>query len=216
MRNSLILKIDPEFQKLILALSKEEYERSEKSIIVDGCRTPVYVWRWYIIDGYYRYEICHKHRIGFKIKTIILKSKEDVILWICTKMLYKKNIPEECRRYLIGRKYDAEKAAGIKNITGNEQNVTDEIERKSHIGKTSVILGHEYHLSNSTVSRYFRYSNALEKLNEEIPDIAGKITDGRIKISQDNLIKLAKRPTEEILKILDNSHRRKTEEKKGK
>ena len=210
------LKKDPEFQKLELKLSHEEYERLEKSIIANGCFSPIHVWKGYIIDGYYRYEICQKHGIGFKTKTIVLRSKEEVISWICSRHLNKQNIPEETRRYLIGRRYEAEKKSDNKNISDIGQNMTDEMERKPHIGKVSVKLGHEYHVSRSTVSRYFRCTKALDRLNEEIPGIAGKITDGKIKISQDNLIKLAKKPTEEILRVLENSCRRKATEKKGK
>ena len=151
-----ILKKDPEFQKLELTLSQEEYERLEKSIIANGCRSPIYVWRGYVIDGFYRYEICQKHGIGFKTKTIVLKSKAEVISWICSRHLNKQNIPEETRRYLIGRRYEAEKKSDNKNISGIAQNMTNEIDCKQHTGKISVKLGHEYNLSRSTVSRYFR------------------------------------------------------------
>lgn len=210
-----ILKTDPEFQTLILPLTKEEYEKLEKSIIADGCHEPIYVWQGYIIDGYERYEICHKHGIGFMIETVELKSKEDVIYWICTRQLNKQDIPEKSRCYLIGRKYDAEKTVGIMNITGHNQHTIDAIERKPHTGKTAVKIGLEYHLSHSTVNKYSQYSKAVDRLREEIPNIANMIIDGRIKISQDNLIELSKKSAKEIKNILERSYRR-TAEKTGK
>ena len=59
------LMVDPEFKKLTFPLTADEYARLEKSILEEGCRDPLVIWKWnsVILDGHNRYEICTKHNI---------------------------------------------------------------------------------------------------------------------------------------------------------
>lgn len=204
-----ILQIDTEFQKLIPPLTNEEFTQLENNILQEGCRDPICIWRGLIIDGHNRYKICHKHGIEFKVVDIHLNSREDVMSWICTNQLGRRNISEETRRYLIGKKYEAEKAVGIMNSIGTNQHTIDSgIEKKPHTSKTARRIGLEYHVSHSTVNKYAKYSRAIDKLNENMPDVAKGIKDGKIKISQDNLLQLVKKPKEEITQIVDTIYKR--------
>lgn len=198
-----ILKIDPDFQGLIPPLKHKEYEQLEKSIIQEGCRDSISVWRGYIIDGHNRYKICHKYNIDFTITVIELKSKEDAISWICADLLKNRDIHENLRRYLIGKKYYVEKTVGIMNITGTNQYTF--MERKPHSGKTSAKVGAEYHVSHSTVNKYLQYAKAIDRLKIEFSDFALKILYGEIKISHDNLIELAQRPKSEVVRIINST-----------
>ncbi len=204
-----ILQIDTEFQKLIPPLTNEEFAQLENNILNEGCRDPICMWRGFIIDGHNRYKICHKHGIEFKIVELHLTSREDVMSWICTNQLGRRNISEETRRYLIGKKYEAEKAVGIMNSLGtNQHTIESDIERKPHTSKTARRIGREFHVSHSTVNKYAKYSRAIDKLNEDMPEVAEGIKDGKIKISQDNLLQLVKKPKEEITQIVDNIYKR--------
>lgn len=200
-----LLKIDPDFQNLIPILNNEEYEQLEKSIIKDGCCEPIVVWGNYIIDGHKRYEICRKYGVDFTIAVIELNSKEDAISWICTNILNNKDLPENVRRYLIGKKYYAEKTAGVMNITGINQHTMNSLNLKSHISKTAVKIGAELHLSHSTVGKYFQFANAIDSLKSDFPNFVLKILHGEIKISMDNLIELAKKSKIEILFIIKST-----------
>ena len=57
--------IDPEFQKLIPALTPEERKDLEASLIADGCISPLVVWYKHdiLLDGHNRHEFCLKHDI---------------------------------------------------------------------------------------------------------------------------------------------------------
>ena len=61
------LKINEKFKSLIPSLTAEEYEGLEASIIQDGCRDRIVIWKGYIIDGHNRYEICKKYNIAFEV-----------------------------------------------------------------------------------------------------------------------------------------------------
>ena len=204
-----LLKIDPDFQNLIPPLSSEEYEQLELSVVVEGCREPIKVWRDYIIDGHNRYKICHEYEIAFQIEALELRSKEDAISWICGNLINHREMPENYRRYLIGRKYIAEKTVGVMNITGTNQYTIDSLERKPHSGKTASKVGEEFHISHSTVNKYLQYTKALDRLKAEFPDFTRNILFEEIKISQDNIIELSKMPKAEISHIISSTTERK-------
>ena len=52
------LKIDPEFEKVIPPLTKDEYHQLEENILDDGrIMMPIAVWGDIIVDGHNRYRI---------------------------------------------------------------------------------------------------------------------------------------------------------------
>lgn len=206
MKNRLpLLKIDPELSSLKQPLSKEEYNKLVKSIIEKGCLEPISVWREFIIDGHKRYNICHEYDIPFETTEISLKSKEDAISLICSETLKDKDLPETIRRYLIGKKYDAEKTVGIMNITGVNQHTIDSLKRKPHEGKTALKIANEYHVSSSTVHKYLQFARAIDRFKTESPVFAESFLSDNIKISQDNLIELAKLPSDKLKSILNRA-----------
>ncbi len=200
-----ILKTDPDFQSLKPPLRREAYEELELNIVCNGCREPIKVWGDYIIDGHNRYKICHEYEIEFKTEKIQLKSKEDAISWICADLLHNHELPENYQHYLIGRKYLAERTVGIMNITGTNQYTIDSSERKPHSGVTATKIGIEFHISHSTVSKYLQYAKAIDHLKAEFPDFGRKILYEEIKVSQNNIILLAKKQEDEIKRIIANS-----------
>lgn len=200
-----LLKIDNDFKGLIPPLNTEEYENLSLNIIVNGCLESIKVWRGYIIDGHNRYSICHEYDIDFSIEVIELNSKEDAVSWICANILTNREMPENFRRYLIGKKYYAEKTVGVMNITGTNQYTIDALDRKPHSGKTASKIGEEYHISHSTVNKYLQYAKSIDRLKTEYPDFAREILYEEIKISQDNLIELAKKSRGDIIRIIKKS-----------
>ena len=91
------------------------------------------------------------------------------------------------------------------NITGTNQYTIDSSERKPHSGVTATKIGIEFHISHSTVSKYLQYAKAIDHLKTEFPDFGRKILYEEIKVSQDNIILLAKKQEDEIKRIIANS-----------
>ena len=198
-----ILKTDPDFQSLIPPLSQEAYEELELNIVCNGCREPIKVWGDYIIDGHNRYKICHEYDIAFTTEEVELKSKDDVISWICINLIENRDLPENYRRYLIGKQYYCEKVVGAMNEAGANQ-YSIPVNRKHHSGKTATKIGKDYHVSPSTVNKYLQYVKALDRLKPDFPDLVEGILFENIKISQDNLIYLSKKPKSFISMVVDN------------
>ena len=204
----LTLTIDTEFKNLIPKLRQNEYLQLESNIMTDGCREPITTWHGIIVDGHNRYEICHRHRIPFQIREMEFDCREAVIAWICSNQLGRRNISEECRKYLIGVQYHTAKiAASKRNARGinqytvqvyydGEDDISAEI---SH--RTAHMIAEEHHIAHGTVQKYASYSKALDEISKHEPKLAAKIKSGNYKISHKNVVEMSKLSPDEIRKI---------------
>lgn len=203
------LKIDDEFKNLIPPLSADEYQQLKQNLIQEGCREAILTWNGYIIDGHNRYEICNQVGIPFQVYGLNLHSREEVIAWICVNQLGRRNISGETRKYLIGKRYEAEKVIGTANAAGSNQYVrkVDGPKKWNHpnlnrtLQKTAARLGREYHISHATVNKYAIYAHALDMLGKKEPEIVPKILSGRVKLSHENVVKLSKLPNADVKRL---------------
>lgn len=212
------LKIEPKFKNLIRPLSTHEYQQLEYNIKREGCREPIIAWRDTIIDGHNRYEICTRLGIPFKVADIQFDSDEDAIAWICSNQLGRRNISEETRKYLIGKRYEAEKIIGYRrNASGWNQYVANDgddqsldkyrptgmrVHDSSAGRRTAERLGDEYHLSHSTVEKYGAFSKAVDAIAQKEPSLAPMILNGKYRISHDNLVVLSKQSSTELNRFI--------------
>jgi hypothetical protein len=202
------LRIDPEFQRLIPPLTSYEYKQLENNLLRDGCREPISVWNNIILDGHNRYAICTRHKISYSIAIINLSCREAAIAWICSTQIGRRNITEETRRYLIGKRYEAEKRIGPPNIHGANQNtipvahkIYAQPQSKIRRHKTALAISKDYRISIGTVQKYARYAVSLDSIAERENILVSKLLNGQVKVSQDNLIQLAKMSDNELHKI---------------
>ncbi len=188
------LQIDETIKKIIPPLSDEELKILENNIIRDGCREPICVWKNTIVDGHNRYGICTKHKIPFNIQEMEFNSFEEMENWVCINQLGRRNISEETRKYLIGKRYINEKVI-LKNPSGNNQfkknnEISDKPQSTSLL--TATKLGKEYKVSKRTIIEYAKYANSIDRLEKNDPEFVSKVLSGDIKISQDKIYKLSK------------------------
>ena len=198
------LKIDEDFKRLIPPLSADEFNQLESNIRKDGCRDALVTWNNIIVDGHNRYEICTKHKIPFAMDTRKFGNKEEAVSWICANQLGRRNISEETRRYLIGKRYEMEKTIGGRNQfieqDARPQNGTKHNPDK-YLMRTRERLGAEYHIGYNTVTRYADYANALDVIVGVVPEFHKKVMSGEIKVTQDRIIRIAALSAHEIKRI---------------
>lgn len=204
------LEIRPEFRDLIPPLHAEEYKTLEESILREGCREAVTVWNGAIVDGHNRYSICHKHNIPFKVSSIDFKMEEEAISWICDNQLGRRSISPETRKYLIGKRYAAEKIVGATNKEGiNQHTAKKEVgskvfnQPKMSEKKTAVKLGNEYNISHATVCKYNIYSREIDKISASSHLIADSILSGKLKLSHARLLEISNYSKKELAVIND-------------
>ncbi len=194
------LILDPEFSHFVPPLAPKEMELLEQSILNEGCRDAIITWNGVILDGHNRYAICTKHNIPFRTKEILIDSRDEAIAWICTNQMGRRNITEENKRYLIGKRYDAEKRIGARNATGrNQYSIQEDSPRM--LGKPqgydtkhgiASSLGNEYRISHATVEKYGRYAQAVDRIAQVEPALIPHIMSGSVHIGQDNIIDLSR------------------------
>ena len=206
-----ILRIEKEFKNLIRPLKREEYIQLEDNILNEGCRDPIVVWHYTIIDGHNRYEICKRHQIPFNILEMEFECKEAAIAWICANQLGRRSITDETRKFLIGMQYESEKIVHArKNMDGiNQYSAPDAKGRSVKQVQMTPPTGHmtaqkiaeENHISPGTVQKYAVYTRALEQIGNKAPTLVPKILSGEYKISHKNVMALADMTSEEIKKV---------------
>lgn len=102
----MMLKVDIDFKNILPPLTTQEYMELEKSIKEKGVLSPILVWNGYIVDGHNRYEICRTNRIdNFPIKEVEFKNKEEVLEWILSHQLGRRNLTD-FQRNEVALKYE--------------------------------------------------------------------------------------------------------------
>jgi N6-adenosine-specific RNA methylase IME4 len=92
MRDQQALKIDSEFKTVIPPLSESERAELERSILAEGCRDPLVVWRGLLVDGHNRYEICRRHGIPFKTVERRFEGRSHAKAWIIENQFARRNL----------------------------------------------------------------------------------------------------------------------------
>src|SRR5215471_12964652 len=105
------LTIDPEFRSICPPLSTEEYEQLETNLLAEGCRDPLVVWQeeGVLLDGYNRLTLCQEHAIPFEVTQLSLPNRAMATNWVINNQLGRRNLTEENKSYLRGKRYNLEK-----------------------------------------------------------------------------------------------------------
>ena len=156
---------------------------------------PICTWNGIVINGIEAYELFRKHSIPFRIKRLHFSSKEDVISWICTDQLKREDLTNINKKYLIGKKYDAEKIL-----------VQDNFHLRINLifpvqASQQKKISEECNVAMATVYKYSAYSSALDIIDEKVPDLVKRVRSGQLWISQANIIELSGLSKEQLLSL---------------
>lgn len=191
-----MLKIDNEFSALIPRLTEEEFIQLEKNILDEGCRDPLVLWNDVLIDGHNRYTICQKHNIEFKTTQLEFENRELVYNWIIENQLGRRNLTEEQKSYLRGKRYNREKRQGKRTDLTCPQN-EDKL-------KTAECLGNEYKVSRATIERDGDYTKAIDTIADNCgEETKQKILAREIPITKKDVENISEMPKEKQKKIFD-------------
>lgn len=199
------LIIDPEFRDVIPQLSSEEYNTLEDSIKKEGCRESIITWNGIIIDGHNRYNICKKNNIPYNTmeSKIKLETREDVIDWMYSNQLGRRNLTDENRTYIIGKQYEVRKKKKEDNLKQNSPIPQNEGSIKNET-ETAKIIAKEQNTSRSTVERAAEYARAVDTVVKNVGDdsLKQKILNGEVKINKKDMVDLSKKSEEVQKKVI--------------
>lgn len=151
------LIIDKEFKSLIPPLTPEEFNQLEQNCLNDGILESIKVWKDVIIDGHNRHEIASKNGLDFAVTELNFESRADAIEWIILHQLGRRNLTEEQKAYLRGKRYENEKLKhGGERASGQNDHL-----------KTSEKLAEEYGVSDKTIRRDADFAKGVDLLPDE-------------------------------------------------
>ena len=198
------LKIDPEFEEKIPPLTEDEFSLLEQNIVADGeVLDPLIVWNNTILDGHNRYRILKKHpEIPFKTYPKDFSDKYEAIAWICNNQLGRRNLTPEQRRYLIGKRYEAEKASHEGHYTERDAEtgqftVSLSGEDLRLPERTSEKIAAETNTSRSFVENAERFAKGVDAAEAAVPGIRTEILSGSLKAKRDDVAAIARAAPED-------------------
>lgn len=199
------LKIDREFEMLIPALTVDEYEQLKSNILSDGeIFNPIFTWNGYIIDGHHRYHILSEHpELKYKIVEKEFSSRFEVLSWICNNQLGRRNLTPENKKYLIGKRYEAEKMSHGGARRGAEFS-TDQNSQLKNGMTTRQKIAEETKTSEGYIARAERFAKGVDAAEESIPGIKEEILSGKIKKPEGVIANIAKAPEKERKSLTEN------------
>jgi len=189
--------IDTEFRFLLPTLDGETFRLLEENIIQHGCRDPLVLWNGILIDGYNRYKICSHHNIPFTTVSMEFDSREEVLIWIISNQVSRRNLTSMQLSHFRGLHYNAEKR--IKGTNNQFSQKSEKLQNAtSHSGSTASRLAEQYKVSRDTIIRNAKLADTLNFIGEFSPEAKRKILTGEIQISKNRLEALSSVPKDEI------------------
>ena len=177
--------VDKEFMNLLPSLDKETYELLEENILKHGCRDALVTWNNILIDGYNRYAICTKHNISFKTVSKEFSSRDEVLNWIISNQVSRRNLtPLQLSHY---RRLNYK--AGSKTIPNKKRET-----RTSCLAELS-------NASRGTILRDKKVAVAIDMIGEISPGAKRKILSGEVKIDRQVLRSLSSWSKSEVMKF---------------
>ena len=189
--------IDEEFRILLPQLDEETFRLLEENILEYGCRDPLVLWNGVLIDGYNRYKICKHHDIPFRTVNMEFDFREEVLIWIISNQVSRRNLTPIQLSHFRGLHYKADKklhGSSARFCASSPKGQNDPL----GAGSTATRLGEQYKVSPKTIKRNAKLAETLTAIGEVSPDIKRKILHGEIQISKSRLEALSSAPKKEI------------------
>ena len=207
------IKINHEFERLIPPFLDEEFELLKKDILSAGeVYTPIFTWNGYIVDGHHRYKILSDNReILFRVVEKSFENKYEAISWICNNQLGRRNLTPENKKYLVGKRYEAEKMAhgSTKRFEANNEDSSPSgqnghLENSEKNSKTRIKVAKETGTSPGYVRHADDFAKGVDAAEEVEPGIKKEILSGKFKKKDKYIAEIAKAPVEQRKALTEN------------
>jgi ParB-like chromosome segregation protein Spo0J len=193
------IKVLPEIEAFIPALSEEEYRQLELNIKEDGCRTPLVLWRngaeYVMVDGHNRYRICQALNKDFKIEVRDdFNDLDDVKEWMLANQFGRRNLTKIQIAKIRGMHYNQmkQKLGGYDNIEKGKESKVQNAPSIEDVANTAEKVGKLHKVNPSTIKRDAMIATGLEKLSLHNPQLEREILAGTVKVNKSHLQELSK------------------------
>jgi hypothetical protein len=153
--------IDDEIAALLPPLSPETERELEDSLLRDGCREALVVWKEgnVLLDGHNRLAICQRYDISYAVKKISLPDKAAALSWVVGNQLGRRNLTQGQLAYYRGKRY------ALEHHQGKRRDLRTSANSWQKFGETMADrLGAEFGVSAGTVRNDADFANAVDTL----------------------------------------------------
>ena len=179
------LTVDKEFKFLLLALDEETFASLEENILQNGIRDPLVLWGNTIIDGHNRFAIATKHDLLFSTVSMEFDSRDDVIIWIISTQVSRRNLTPMQLTYYRGTHYLADKR--IQGANKQHSLESEKSQNATFTGSTAGRLAKHYKVSRDTILRDSKIAGALTAIGKTSPEAKAKILSGEVRLNKNHL-----------------------------
>jgi len=202
------LVILPEIQRRLLPLRPEELAELERSVLEEGIRDPLVVWRrngqLILVDGHHRYELAKKHGLSFQVVEREFRDLDEVLVWIDRNQLGRRNLTDEQRAVVIGRLYKAlKKEPHRPKKDENGENFAP----FSGSHATARAVAEQVGVNEKTVRNAAKFTEAVEALQQVSPKAAEAVLRGEVKDALTMLPKVPEEALEFVAKRIEEGER---------
>ncbi len=181
------LTIDEEFENLISPIADIEAHRIRFAVMMNRF-AQIRAWNNIVLCDSNVYKLCRDYKIPCEVIKKDFANRNEAISYVCTEELKRDDLTHEYKKYLIGKIYNAEKRGTI----------SIKITRMSIASK----VGTAYSISAGAVQKYGVYAEAIDRIFEITSDLARFVLEGKLRISHENTIELARLPKEELITVM--------------
>jgi transcriptional regulator with XRE-family HTH domain len=172
------ITINDELRTYVDPLTPAEYEALERSLLTEGCREALILWRDVLIDGHNRHAICTLHNIPFRtVQNDKFESLEDVKLWMIDNQLARRSVTDFQRGLMALRKKEIMAARVVQKKDEELQTEDDQAAGFTPPWNTREEVARAARVSANTISQIERIQKAAA------PELVEAVRSGTISIS---------------------------------
>jgi transcriptional regulator with XRE-family HTH domain len=172
------ITINDELRTYVDPLTPAEHEALERSLLTEGCREALVLWRDILIDGHNRHAICTQHGIPFRtVQNDKFESIEDVKLWMIDNQLARRSVTDFQRGLMALRKKEILAARVVPKLEGELQSEADQAVPFTPPWNTREEVARAARVSANTISQIERIQKAAA------PELVDAVRAGQISVS---------------------------------
>jgi transcriptional regulator with XRE-family HTH domain len=172
------ITINDELRSFVDPLSPIEQAALERSLLAEGCRDALVLWRDTLIDGHNRYELCQKHGIPFRtVHNNTFESIEDVMLWMIDNHLARRSVSDFQRGVLALKKKEIVSARVAERPADEAADADAAPDPSSPPWNTREDVARAARVSSNTISQIERIQKAAT------PELREAVRTGTISIN---------------------------------
>jgi len=172
------ITINDELRNYVDPLTPAEHEALERSLLTEGCREALIVWRDVLVDGHNRHAICSRHGIPFRtVQNDSFDSIEDVKLWMIDNQLARRSVSDFQRGLMALRKKEILAARAAQKTDPELQTEDDQAAGFAPPWNTREEVARAARVSANTISQIERIQKAAA------PELVEAVRSGTISVS---------------------------------